>query len=293
MYEIPFSKMIQPRVGATWAYNGTDTVFGSYARYNPAASSLPRAASWDRNLIGTFIDDHFDASGVLFAAVPVDSSSGKLFVARPDAAHRSTSIVVGTRAAVRPPPDRRAPTGVIVTPATSGRTRTTTRGLPSTRRLAFRASSTSRISPAKLAQIGNGSTYVIAELDGAYTKYYEVTARVRVARRQGASSAAPTPGATTTATSTRTTRPTANDANVFIGSSFIADGAGRQLWDYQGWRPARRPPAHAEALRLLQPAVERDRRRVLRRAVRSALGGLELRAVRRADDEHERRQPVG
>ncbi len=35
MYEIPFSKMIQPRVGATWAYNGTDTVYGSYARYNP------------------------------------------------------------------------------------------------------------------------------------------------------------------------------------------------------------------------------------------------------------------
>src|SRR5690606_26524702 len=42
--------------------------------------SLPRAASWDRNLIGTFIDAHFDASGALFAAVPVGSSSGKLFV---------------------------------------------------------------------------------------------------------------------------------------------------------------------------------------------------------------------
>ncbi len=26
---------------------------------------------------------------------------------------------------------------------------------------------------------------------------------------------------------------TANDANVFIGSSFIADGAGRQLWDFK------------------------------------------------------------
>ena len=50
MYEIPFSKMIQPRVGATWAYNGTDTIYASYAKYNPAASSLPRAASWDRNL---------------------------------------------------------------------------------------------------------------------------------------------------------------------------------------------------------------------------------------------------
>ena len=63
MYEIPFSKMLQPRVGATWAYNSRDTVFGSYAKYNPAASSLPRAASWDRNLIGTFIDAEFDANG--------------------------------------------------------------------------------------------------------------------------------------------------------------------------------------------------------------------------------------
>ena len=61
MYEIPFSKMLQPRLGATWAYNGKDTVYASYARYNPAASSLPRAASWDRNLVGTFVDAHFDA----------------------------------------------------------------------------------------------------------------------------------------------------------------------------------------------------------------------------------------
>ena len=50
MYEIPFSKMMQPRLGATWAYDGRNTVFVSYAKYNPAASSLPRAASWDRNL---------------------------------------------------------------------------------------------------------------------------------------------------------------------------------------------------------------------------------------------------
>ncbi len=52
MYEIPFSKMLQPRVSTTWAYNGKDTVYASYAKYNPAASSLPRAASWDRNLTG-------------------------------------------------------------------------------------------------------------------------------------------------------------------------------------------------------------------------------------------------
>ena len=34
----------------------------SYARYNPAASSLPRAASWDRNL-ATTIQAYFDANG--------------------------------------------------------------------------------------------------------------------------------------------------------------------------------------------------------------------------------------
>ena len=59
--------------------------------------------------------------------------------------------------------------------------------------------------------------------------------RGRPSRPSGAatrrSSAARTPGATTTATSTRTTRRVANDANIFIGSSFIADGAGRQFWD--------------------------------------------------------------
>ena len=63
MYEIPFSEMIQPRLGVTWAYDGTDTVYASYARYNPAASSLPRAASWDRN-IAALVDVHFDPNGV-------------------------------------------------------------------------------------------------------------------------------------------------------------------------------------------------------------------------------------
>ena len=45
------------------------------------------------------------------------------------------------------------------------------------------------------------------------------------------SCAARTRGATTTATSTRTTRRPGNDATIFIGSSNIADGGGRQLWD--------------------------------------------------------------
>ena len=50
MHSTPFRDMIQPRLGATWAYNGQDTLFASYAKYNPAANSDARAASWDRNL---------------------------------------------------------------------------------------------------------------------------------------------------------------------------------------------------------------------------------------------------
>ena len=79
MYEIPWSKMLQPRLGATWAYNGKDTVYASYATYNPAASSLPRAASWDRNVFVT-LNAYFDQNGVLIGTDPLGSSSGKLFV---------------------------------------------------------------------------------------------------------------------------------------------------------------------------------------------------------------------
>ncbi len=86
--------MIQPRLSTTWAYNGKDTVFVSYARYNPAASSLPRAASWDRNLEVSQNAD-FDANGNLFELENVAASTGKLFV--PDMTpQRFDEWVVGT-----------------------------------------------------------------------------------------------------------------------------------------------------------------------------------------------------
>ena len=84
--------------------------------------------------------------------------------------------------------------------------------------------------------VASGSSYVIAELDGAYTKYQEATVEVRMARRSARSSAAPTPRASTAATSTRTTPRLSNDANIFIGSSLIADGPGRQLWNFRDGR---------------------------------------------------------
>jgi hypothetical protein len=73
---------------------------------------------------------------------------------------------------------------------------------------------------------------VIAELDGAYTKYHEGTleAEYRTARTNLRASYTWShyygnfDQDNTTAT---------NDANVFIGSSFIGDGAGRQLWNFR------------------------------------------------------------
>ncbi|CAN5883861.1 hypothetical protein BH24ACI4_BH24ACI4_14620 [soil metagenome] len=228
MYEVPFSKMLQPRLGATWAYNGQDTVYAAYSRYNPAASSLPRAASWDRNLIGTFIDAHFDQSGALFAAVPVGSSSGKLFV--DDMTPRTIDeFLLGTARQLRPAWSVRL----------YGRYREGNHFWEDTNNNARIAFNPPDGIPRELyipdlaarrAQIGSGSTYVIAELDGAYTKYHEATLesewRGDRAFVRGSYTWSRYYGNFDQDNTT-----TANDDNVFIGSSFIADGAGRQLWD--------------------------------------------------------------
>ena len=230
MYQIPFSKMLQPRVGATFAYNGKDTVYASYAKYNPAASSLPRAASWDRNLIGTFVDVHFDANGVEFAAVPVGSSSGKLFV--PDMTPRTINeFLVGTSRQF----------GQHFSARLYGRHRRGAHFWEDTNNNARQAFNPPPEIPrelyvpdlaARLAQIGSGSTYVIAELDGSYTRYNEATLETQWRDSKTLLSATYTwshyygnfDQDNTTA---------GNDANIFIGSSFVGDGAGRQLWDFK------------------------------------------------------------
>lgn len=230
MYQIPFSKMIQPRIGTTWAYNGKDTVYASYAKYNPAASSLPRAASWDRNLTGTFVDVHFDQNGVAFAAVPVGSSSGKLFVedmtpravneflvgtARQFNANWSARLYARHRRGSHFWEDTNNNARVAFNPPA---------GIP---RELYIPDLTAR-----LAQIGSGSSYVIAELDGAYTRYNEVTLETewRGAKTfvRGSYTWSEYYGNFDQDNST-----TANDANIFIGSSNIADAAGRQLWDFK------------------------------------------------------------
>jgi hypothetical protein len=229
MYDIGWGKMIQPRVGATWAYNGKDTIYGSYARYNPVASSLPRAASWDRNLIGTFIDVHFDANGLLMGSETVGSSSGKLFVE--DLDPRSVDeFLVGTARQFRPTWSGRLygryRKGANFWEDTNNNARVAFNppaGIP--RELYIPDL------PARLAQIGSGSTYVIAELDGAFTKYYEATAETEWRGEKTFLRGSYTWSHYFGNFDQDNTTGLDNDMNTFIGSSNIADGAGRQLWD--------------------------------------------------------------
>jgi hypothetical protein len=230
MYELGFGKLFQPRVSLTWAYNGNDTVYASYAKYNPAASSLPRAASWDRNLIGTFVDAHFDANGVLFAAVPVGSSSGKLFV--DDLTPRGTEeFLVGSARQFTPHWSARFygryRKGSHFWEDTNNNARVLFNPPPGIPRELYIPDLT-----AKLAQIGSGSSYVIAELDGAYTKYYEASLESEwhddKTFVRGSYTWSHYYGNFDQDDATASLA-----FNTFIGSSLIADGAGRQLWDFK------------------------------------------------------------
>jgi hypothetical protein len=234
MHDIPFSKQVQPRLSATWAYNGEDTIYGSFARYNPAASSLPRAASWDRNL-ATTIDARFDANGILLSTAPVASSSGKLFV-EDITPRRIDEYMVGTARQF----NNRWAARLYGRYREGGHFWEDTNN---TARTAFQppAELNGEEIPRELyipdlaqriAQIGSGSTYVIAELDGAYTKYQEITVesdwRSPKIFVRGSYTWSHYYGNFDQDNTTDN-----NDQNIFIGSSFIADGAGRQLWNFR------------------------------------------------------------
>ena len=177
--------MMQPRLGATWAYNGKDTVYASYATYNPAASSLPRAASWDRNVFVT-LNAYFDQNGVLIGTDPLGVVFGQAVRPGPDAAHdlRDTGrhveavqpALVGP--ALWPVPQRQALLGGHEQhrAAVVGAGRLQSAGRHSARAVHPEPRPAARADRQHLSRPGlSGSSYVIAELDGAFTKYYEGT----------------------------------------------------------------------------------------------------------------------
>ncbi len=228
MYEIDWADMIQPRLGAVWAYDGSNTLYANYARYHPAASSLPRAASWARNSTGQRLQVFFDADGNQILSQQLGGSSGKFF--QEDMNPRATDeYLVGTakqfgsnwttRAHVR---HRRAYNFWEDTNNNARSRLLAPSNYPQEDYVpelgAFRA------------EIG-GSSYVIAELDFAFSKYYEASFEADYQANdlffRGSYVWSHYYGSFDQDNSTGFN----NDANLFIGSSNIADFAGRQVWN--------------------------------------------------------------
>ena len=237
MHEWTWSQEFQPRLGATWAYNGNDTVFVSYARYNPPANSDARAASWDRNLIQQ-VNAYFDANGNLLGVNPNSSSSGKWWqegIKPPEL----KEFLVGTARQLTSAWSARlygrARKGDHYIEDTNNNARIVFSPPPGVPQELYvpNLGNTATAGTIRNA-IGSGSSYVIANLDGAFTKYLEGPAET-----EWRGSKATFHGSYTWShyygnfDQDYSSVSVNNDAAIFIGSSNIADGAGRQLWNFK------------------------------------------------------------
>jgi hypothetical protein len=237
MYEVDFKDMIQPRLGVNFDYSDRGAIYANYARYNPSASSLARAASWDRNLRNT-VEVFFDQNGDFIESEPLAASSGKWF--DKDLSPRFTNeFLVGTTYEVSDQLNIRGSVRHRVSENFWEDTNNNARiaypdpveglpaGIPATLYIPTLGSSSN---PDSIRGEIGGSSYVIAELDGAFTKYWEASFEADYATEDLYVNASYTwshyygnfdqDGSTTD-----------NDQAIFIGSSNIADGAGRQLWN--------------------------------------------------------------
>ncbi|MCH7830452.1 MAG: carboxypeptidase regulatory-like domain-containing protein [Proteobacteria bacterium] len=228
MYEVDWKDMIQPRLGAKWEYSDTASLYFNYARYNPSASSLARAASYDRNLRRE-IRVRWDANGDFIEIDPVSASSGKWFQENMTP-RRTDEVLIGTvqemsgdwtlRAHVR----HRRSSHFWEDTFNSGRLFwEPPAGIP--RELYIENLQDIR------DEIG-GSSFVIADLDGALTKYWEASVEAEWTRDnwflRGSYVWSHYYGNFDQDLTT-----TFNDQAIFIGSSNIADAAGRNLWDFK------------------------------------------------------------
>ena len=227
MYETDWEDMIQPRFGVKYDYSDTGSVFANYARYHPSASSLARAASWDRNL-SRELRLRYDAAGNFIESSAVRSSSGKFFQEGLEPRKIDEYLIgwnkeVNDEINVRVHARHRMANNFWEDTNNNARTR-------------FNA-------PAEIAALGDyipnladvraeigGSSYVIAQLDTAETEYNEVAFEADYNADNFYLSGSYV-WSEYTGNFDQDNATTNNDANTFIGSSLIADGAGRQLWD--------------------------------------------------------------
>lgn len=233
--EIKPSDTLQPRLGVTWNYHASDTVYANYARFVPAVSSLPRAASWDRNLAAT-VNVYFDRNGNVLARQTEASSTGKLFT--PGMSPRHTDeFLIGTtrdfgkglsgrfygryRKSVNFWEDTNNGARVMFNPPA---------GIPPTYYIPNLDLMLNQLQGVTNTNLKN--TFVIAQLDDSFTKYYELGSEVEWKGNKTYINASYTwSHYYGNFDQDNSTSSSANDSNIFVGSSNIADDFGRQLWN--------------------------------------------------------------
>ncbi|NVK57012.1 MAG: carboxypeptidase regulatory-like domain-containing protein, partial [Alteromonadaceae bacterium] len=233
MYKTDWKDMVQPRLGISWEYEQASTVFANYASYNPNASSLARAASWDRNTQRTLLV-RFDQNGDFVDAGGAPGSSGKFFAdnMRP---RRIDEYTIGTTK--------------FVTDELFLRSHLRYRygshfweDMPNGARLYGDYGDFGGV-PDNIAALGEyipnlaamreevgGSSYVIAEVDGGQTKYWEWSMEAEYQNDRWYVNASYV-WSHYYGNFDQDNTTSGNDANTFIGSSYYGDGKGRMVWD--------------------------------------------------------------
>ncbi|MEH6395343.1 carboxypeptidase regulatory-like domain-containing protein [Pseudoalteromonas sp.] len=234
MYQTDWSDMIQPRLGATWTYSEEDSIFANFSMYNPEASSLSRAASWDRNTRAE-IEVEFDAAGNVIYAEPRQGSSGKIF-ADDLTPRRITEFTLGTTKYV-------GSDLVLRAHVRHRKGNHFWEDMPNDARLTDYSGVEADGVPQHIADQGlyvdnladirdeiGGSSYVIAEVDGGETKYWEASIEAEYLGENSYVNASYV-WSHYYGNFDQDNTAASNDANTFIGSSNYGDGRGRYSWD--------------------------------------------------------------
>lgn len=245
MYRVGFGEMIQPRLGLLWRYNQADTLFMNFAQYNPEASSLARAASWDRNL-RALLNMRFDQNGNLLEVTPRAGSSGKLFAdglkpRRIDEFTFGSSKTLDNGLSLRGHLRYREGSHFWEDFANNARLQT----------YAFNGVANAGGAPADvrakglyipglaamLPEVGSTANpqtaFVIAEADGGYTKYYEASLEAEWQGDRTYLNASYT-WSRYRGNFDQDNTANNNDADLFIGSSNYGDDPGKYPWDNRG-----------------------------------------------------------
>ena len=236
-HEVKAADTLQPRLGITYNYAKEDTVYANFARFVPSVSSLPRASSWDRNLAAT-VNVYFDATGHQVDHQTDASSTGKLWQANMKPRHTDEFLIGTTKDLGDGLSGRlygRYRHSVNFWEDTNNGARvmfSTPPGIPKDYYIPNLNVMLNQLQGQALSTANQNNSFVVAQLDGAFTKYYEACMELEWKGTNAylnlSYSWSHYYGNFDQDNSSTTV---ANDSNVFVGSSNIGDDWGRQVWN--------------------------------------------------------------